>query len=143
MKRSIHIVFALVTGLTVFVECNDHVVPHEEDTLYRVECFYQNDPDNAMRILDTLDVTKLSEKEQAHYCLLRAKVKDNMGQNDTDADSLLQVAENYFADSKEKYFEAITYLLLARQSTCKGEARQLILDYRQKAMQSIEPDTLL
>jgi len=129
-----------VWGLVFVAACAKHNTPPppEEDMLYRVECFFQTRPDSAMQILDTLNLSVLSEKERAHYCLLRAKVKDIIGQNDAEADSLLQVAENYFANSKEKYFEAMTYLFLARQSTRKGEARQVALNYRQKAMQSIE-----
>jgi len=129
----IGLVFAI--GL---VACKPTPPPPEEDMLYRVECFFQSNPDSAMQILDTLNLSVLSEKERAHYCLLRVKVKDMARQNDEESDSLLQVAENYFVGSKEKYFEATTYFFLARQSTCKGEARQVILNYRQKAMQSIE-----
>ena len=125
-------------GLMVFVGCDEHIVPQEEDMLYRVECFLQQKPDSASQILDTLNLSVLSEMERAHYCLLRAKVKDAIGQNDAEADSLLQVAENHFIGSKEKYYEATTYLSLARQSIRNGDARQVILDYRQKALQSIE-----
>ncbi|MCQ2303340.1 MAG: hypothetical protein MJZ94_12055, partial [Bacteroidales bacterium] len=48
----------------------------EEDMLYRVECFYQQNPDSALQILDTLNVSVLSEKELAHYNLLWVKVNE-------------------------------------------------------------------
>ena len=44
--------------------------------LYRVECFYQQNPDSALQILDTLNVSVLSEKERVHYNLLWVKVNE-------------------------------------------------------------------
>ena len=44
--------------------------------LYHVECFYQQNPDSAMQILDTLNVDVLSEKERVHYNLLWVKVNE-------------------------------------------------------------------
>jgi len=138
MRQKLNIL--AVWGFVFVAACAKHDSPPspEEDMLYRLECVYGSSPNNALQILDTLNLSVLSEKERAHYCLLRVKVKDMVRQNDEESDSLLQVAENYFVGSKEKYFEATTYFFLARQSTCKGEARQVILNYRQKAMQSIE-----
>ena len=67
--------------------------PPEEDILYRVECFYQTNLDSARRILDTLNISAFSEKERAHYCLLRLDALfDTMFYN-AEIDSLLQVAE--------------------------------------------------
>lgn len=112
--------------------------PPEEDMLYRAECFYPNNPDSALQILDTLNLSVLSEEERAHYCLVRMWVKELMNQYDSEVDSLLQVAEDYFVGSQDKYYEAMTFLSLARLNLVKGGTRQTILDYRQKAMQSIE-----
>ena len=129
-----------VCGLVFVAACTKHNTPPppEEDMLYRVECFFQTRPDSAMQILDTLNLSVLSEKERAHYCLLRAKVNDFFGKRGSETDSLLQVAENYFAGSKDKYFEAMTYFTLARQYGFKSESKQTVLDYRLKALQSIE-----
>ena len=103
--------------------CAKHEVPpQEEDMLYRVECFYQYHLDSANQILDTLNLSVLSEKERAHYCLLRAKVNDGLHKY-ADFDSLMQVAEKQFIGGKDRYFEAMT---------------QHVLDYRLKALQSIE-----
>ena len=123
----------------ILAACAKHKVPPpEEDMLYRVECFYPNNPDSAMQLLDTLDVSVLSEKERAHYCLVRMWVKELLDQYDSEVDSLLQVAEDYFVGSQDKYYETMTFLSLARLNLSKGGARQTTLDYRQKAMQSIE-----
>jgi DNA-binding CsgD family transcriptional regulator len=111
--------------------------PPEEDVLYRVECFYQTNLDSANRILDTLKVSALSEKERAHYCLLRAKVNDGLRKYD-DFDSLMQVAEKQFIGGKDKYFESMTYWILSRKAQVKNLGEQHVLDYRLKALQSIE-----
>ena len=111
--------------------------PPEEDMLYQVECFYQYDLNGARQALDTLNLSVLSAKERAHYCLLRAKVNDGLRQYD-DFDSLLQVAEKQFIGGKDKYFEAMTYWVLARMAQVKIMGNQHVLDYRLKALQSIE-----
>ena len=90
--------------LFVCVACNKKTVPPpEEDELYRVECFLQQKPDSAMQILDTLDVSALSEKEQAHYCLLRALLVNNKKRYGAELDSLAQVARNQFIGGDDKY----------------------------------------
>ena len=111
--------------------------PPEEDMLYRVECFYQTNLDSASRILDTLNVSALSEKERAHYCLLRAKVNDGLRKYN-DFDSLMQVAEKQFVGKKDKYFESMTYWILARVAQVENLGEQHVLDYRLKALKSIE-----
>ncbi len=111
--------------------------PPDEDMLYRVECFYQTNLDSARRILDTLNVSLLSEKERAHYCLLRAKVNDGFSKYD-DFDSLMQVAEKQFVGGKDKYFESMTYWVLARVAQVENLGEQHVLDYRLKALQSIK-----
>ena len=111
--------------------------PPEEDMLYRVECFYQTNLDSARRILDTLNVSLLSEKERAHYCLLRAKVNDGLRKYN-DFDSLMQVAEKQFVGGKDKYFESMTYWVLARVAQVENLGEQHVLDYRLKALQSIK-----
>ena len=111
--------------------------PPEEDMLYRVECFYQTNLDSARQILDTLNVSALSEKERAHYCLLRAKVNDGLRKYN-DFDSLMQVAEKQFVGGKDKYFESMTYWILSRVAQVENLGEQHVLDYRLKALQSIE-----
>ena len=94
MKPWLHILLSCF----LLVACAKHEAPPpEEDMLYRVECFLQQKPDSAMQILDTLDVSVLSKKERAHYCLLQLEVLYNIRFYDTEIDSLLQVADNEFA----------------------------------------------
>ena len=138
MKHFLHTWFLTLVVMASACGRQDTPPPAEEDMLYRVECFYQQNPDSALQILDTLNVSVLSEKEQAHYCLLKANLKVLARQNDTEMDSLFQVAANYFVGGKDKYYEAKTYFNLAWQYGLKGEGKQAILDYRLKALQSIE-----
>ena len=100
--------FVLFILLAVLVSCaKQSTVPtSQEDILYQVEGFFIQKPDSALQILDTLNGDVLSEKERAHYCLLKVKVRDQFFLYDNITDSLLQVAEDYFIGSKEKYFEA-------------------------------------
>ena len=137
MKRILSIGFLIF--FVVMAACSKHDTHSlEEDMLYRVEYIYPTRPDSALQILDTLYVDVLSEKERAHYCLLRMWTKEVLNQYDSEVDSLLQVAGDYFVGSKDKYFETMTFLSMARQNQTNGGPRQTILDYRQKAMQSIE-----
>ena len=101
--------------------------------LYRVECFYQKRPDSAFRALDTLDVSVLSKKERAHYCLLLARTMSHLYMDQTVIDSLLDEAEDYYSGSDEKYYEAMTYWQKGWKTSVSGR-----MDYRQKALQIIE-----
>ncbi|MBQ1760410.1 MAG: hypothetical protein IIZ94_12100, partial [Prevotella sp.] len=98
MKRIFKKLSILVALLSGFSACQQHHIPTpEEDQLYQVECFYYNHPDSAMQILDTLVVEKLSEKEKAHFCLLKAQTILQMDFSNAEADSLLNVAAAYFS----------------------------------------------
>ena len=114
------------------------IPPPEEDMLYRVECFLQQKPDSAMQILDTLDISVLSEKERAHYCLLRLDVLfDTMFYN-AEIDSLLQVADRCFVGGDDKYFEARSCYAKGYAYRSSPQHRWLCIDNYQKAKQSIE-----
>lgn len=127
---------ALLLGLGV---CQRHEVaaPSQEDALYQVECLYQNHRDSARQILDTLNVATLSEREKAHYCLLELAVNNRFDHFDDEADSLLQVAENHFIGSEDKYYEAKTYQFLASKAVATGAGDHLLLENMLKALQSI------
>lgn len=122
------------------VACDKHPLPisPQEDMLYQVEAFLSQNPDSAMQILDTLDITALSNKEKAHYCLMKVRVRDAKFLYDNETDSLLQVAEKYFVGSNEKYFEALTCEALSRVAFKKGKGEQVKLKWLQKAYQSME-----
>ena len=131
-------IIALLFLLTCLACGKKTMPPPEEDMLYRVECFFKSNPDSAMQILDTLDVAVLSEKEQAHYCLLRALLISNSKRYDAEFDSLLQVAKDQFIGSNDKYHEAWTYWLVANKTTNMQQPHQFALDAILKALTSIE-----
>ena len=122
------------------VACDKHPlsISPQEDMLYQVEAFLSHNPDSATQILDTLDITTLSDKEKAHYCLMKVRVRDAKFLYDNETDSLLQVAEKYFVGSNEKYFEALTCEALSRVAFKKGQGEQVKLNWLQKAYQSME-----
>ena len=113
-------------------------VPPQEDILYQLEEYINKKPDSLLKILDTLNVDVLSEKERAHYCLLKAQVRSSSFKYDDETDSLLQVAENYFIGSNEKFFEAETCEALSMLAFKKGKGEQVKLEWRQKAYQSMQ-----
>ena len=110
----------------------------QEDILYQLGYFVATKPDSVMQILDTLNIDILSKKERAHYYLIKLGVRDRLYLYDNVTDSLLQVAENYFIGSTEKYFEAETYEFHARIAFKNGEGEQAKLEWLLKALQSIE-----
>ena len=143
MKRIFKKLSILVALLSGFSACQQHHIPTpEEDQLYQVECFYYNHPDSAMQILDTLVVEKLSEKEKAHFCLLKAQTILQMDFSNAEADSLLNVAAAYFSRHDDEYFEALTYFNQSRrmgvtmglETQNEKECTELML----KALQRIE-----
>lgn len=131
MKPWLHILLAFF----LLVTCTKHNTPPppEEDMLYRVECFHQKRPDSAFRALDTLDVSVLSKKERAHYCLLLSRTMTQLYMDQTVIDSLIDEAENYYSGSDEKYYEAMTYWQKGWKTSVPNR-----MDYRQKALQTIE-----
>lgn len=110
----------------------------QEDVLYQVEDFYSQKPDSVLQILDTLNIEALSEKERAHYCLLKVCVYDVLFKYDDETDSLLQKAQDYFVVGKDKYFEARTCEALSRIAFKMGKGEQYKLDWLQKAVESID-----
>ena len=135
MKRVLLIAFLFVL---VFASCNKPTVSNpQENVLYQVEDVFSQKPDSVLQILDTLNLEQLSEKERAHYCLLKVCVYDALFKYDNETDSLLQVAENYFVGGKDKYFEARTCEALSRIAFKMGKGEQYKLNWRQKAVESI------
>ena len=133
-----HLILSFAVFAALFSCTRTNAPLPEEDMLYRVECFYQQNPDSALQILDTLNVSALSEKEQAHYCLLEALLIGNTKRYDAEFDSLLHVAEDHFIGSKDKYHEALTLWLVSNSSTNRQQPEQISLDALLKARKSIE-----
>jgi DNA-binding CsgD family transcriptional regulator len=143
MKRIFKASTLFMALLWGFSACQQSTMPTpEEDVLYQVECFYYTHPDSALQILDTLDVAKLSEKEKTHCCLLKAQAILQIDFGSAVADSLLQVAADYFSRHDDKYFEALTYynqcrqlgVTLGKETQNEKECTELML----KALQCIE-----
>ena len=124
--------------MLIATSCGTSPPPPQEDLLYDLELVHQPHPDSAMHILDTLDISVLSERERAHYCLLKARTNQISLLFNAETDSLLNEAENYYANSKEYYFTALTYWTQALEAGLTGKGSDVQLDYKQKAKQSIE-----
>ena len=94
--------------LLVLAACAKHPTapPPEEDMLYQVEGFFPRKPDSALQILDALNVSVLSEKEQAHYCLLKVQVRDRFFLYDEETDSLMAARTNGLRPTPVKHFHA-------------------------------------
>lgn len=135
--------FRLTTLLLLIAEallsCSEPQVRpcFQEDLLYCVESFHQQYPDSAKHILDTLNTNVLSEKEYAHYCLLKTKVRDCFYIYDDETNSLLQEAQKYFIGSKDFYFETETCELLSRVGFKRGEGKAYKINWLQKGLKSI------
>ena len=124
--------------LMYFSSCETPEPTPNEDLLYQVECRFQIMPDNALKMLDSLDVTQLSAQERAHYNLVRAQTLGLLRYNPKVIDSLLNEAEQYYSKSDDKYHEAMTYWQRSSSGGLLGYGAQYTMDYRQKALQTIE-----
>ena len=131
-----HIIIGLLLALAACAK--QSTTPLQEDVLYQIERFYTQKPDSALQILDTINVSVFSEKEHAHYCLLKVKVRDAFFMYDKETDSLLKTAKDYYVGGKDKWFEAQTCEALSRIAFKEGKGEQIKLDWLLKAYQSIE-----
>ena len=136
MKCLFYIGFVL---LGFMVSCNPSSTSlPEEDMLYHLEGYCLKNPDSSLYILDTLNISVLSKKEQAHYCLIRTNILFSLNRYDSEADSLIQIAEKQFIGSDDKYYEALTYSTRAFYYEESPQTNHYVLDCRQKAKQSID-----
>lgn len=136
MKR-LFVILTLLTALFQASACSRPASPHE-DLLYQVECFLQIMPDSALKVLEDLDTMPLSKKEIAHRNLLMAQSLYFLSQTPEVIDSLLDEAEIYYAKSDDRYHEAMVYWQKSGIGTKLGYGAQYTLDYRLKALQTIE-----
>ena len=136
MKPKLFIVWALF--LLAACAKQSIVSSPQEETLYQLNGCFPQKLDSIIQVLDTLNVEALSEKERAHYCLLKIWTRDHLFLYDSVTDSLLQVAEDCFVGGKDKWFEALTCEALSRIAFKEGKSEQIKLDWLLKAFQSIE-----
>jgi len=136
MKPKLFIVWALF--LLAACAKQSIVSSPQEETLYQLNGCFPQKLDSIIQVLDTLNVEALSEKERAHYCLLKVWTRDHLFLYDSVTDSLLQVAEDCFVGGKDKWFEALTCEALSRIAFKEGKSEQIKLDWLLKAFQSIE-----
>lgn len=134
-----HFILTLFAWLILSFACTKQPDPSpHEDLLYQVECRFQIMPDSALKMLDGLDFAQLSEQEQAHYNLVRAQILGLLRYDPKVIDSLLNEAEQYYSKSDDKYHEAMTYWQKSSAGGLLGYGPQYMMDYRQKALQTIE-----
>ena len=140
MKQLLKTLSFLIALLSGFSSCQQsNVLPSpQEDLLYQVECFSPTCPDSAARILDTLNLAILSEKEKAHYSLLKIKTCRLLDHYDTSVDSMLHIIEKQFVGSDDKYYEAKAYWMLAGKALVDGSGKHVMLEEMLKALQSVE-----
>ena len=125
--------------LALFSACQQPTLPPpQEDLLYQIECFSPTNSDSAARILDTLNVAALSEKEKAHYILLKIKVCRLLDHYDATVDSMLHIIEKQFIGSDDKYYEAKAYWMLAGKALADGSGKHVMLEEMLNALQSVE-----
>lgn len=135
--KTLSFLFALLSG---FSSCRQSNVspPLQEDLLYQIECFSPTNSDSAARILYTLNVAALSEKEKAHYFLLKIKVCRLLDHYDATVDSMLHIIEKQFIGSDDKYYEAKVYWMLAGKALADGSGKHVMLEEMLNALQSVE-----
>lgn len=138
MKR-LTVKWVLLTAL-LLAGCHNnqrHTCP-QEDILYELECIVANHPDSTKHILDTLDISRLSKNEHAHYCLLKVRVNDAVFDYSEETDSLLRLAQLFYIGSPYHYFEALTCESVARVGFKRGLTLDHKLEWDIKGLQSIE-----
>lgn len=132
-----HLLTTLSCLAFLLSNCTDTAVPPEEDMLYRMECFYQQERDSALAILDTLRLDRLSRKERAHYNLLWVRANEPYWNAKPQTDSLLNEALQYFSNSDDKYFETIAIMFTARLERLNGKMSESVA-HELHALQVIE-----
>ena len=133
----LHLMWLLVVA-AMLAACSPHGDNGYEDVLYQVECYCGSHPDSAQHILDTINLDALSNKEMAHICYLKIRIKDAQFDFGDETDSLLQIAQQYYLGSSDHYHEAQVCEAVARVGFKRGKPLDFKLDWNQKALQSIK-----
>ena len=136
MKR-LRVIWFLIVAV-MMAACSPHGDNGYEDVLYQVECYCGNRPDSAQHILDTINLDALSNKEMAHLCYLKVRIKDARFDFGDETDSLLQIAQQYYLGSSDHYHEAQVCEAVARVGFKRSMTLDQKLEWNLKALQSIE-----
>ena len=85
-------------------------------------------PDSALALLQEIDSHHLSRADNALYALLLSQARDKCYIDETN-DSLINIAVEYYGDSKDKYREMLAYYYHGRVKYNAGEYAQSILSF--------------
>lgn len=125
MKR---LLFILAFALT-FVSCNRH--SEHWNTLSNVESYIVEHPDSALIVLEQIDISELSSKEErAKLALLLSMALDKNYVHKTDF-NVLQPAIDYYEDNGSATEEFQTYYLQGRIYQNQGNDTQAMIAYAQ------------
>ena len=125
MKR---LLFILAFALT-FVSCNRH--SEHWNTLSNVESYIVEHPDSALIVLEQIDISELSSKEErAKHALLLSMALDKNYVDKTDF-NVLQPAIDYYEDNGSATEKFQTYYLQGRIYQNQGNDTQAMIAYAQ------------
>ena len=125
MKR---LLFILAFALT-FVSCNRH--SEHWNTLSNVESYIVEHPDSALIVLEQIDISELSSKEErAKLALLLSMALDKNYVDKTDF-NVLQPAIDYYEDNGSATEKFQTYYLQGRIYQNQGNDTQAMMAYAQ------------
>lgn len=125
MKR---LLFILAFALT-FVSCNRH--SEHWNTLSNVESYIVEHPDSALIVLERIDISELSSKEErAKLALLLSMALDKNYVDKTDF-NVLQPAIDYYEDNGSATEKFQTYYLQGRIYQNQGNDTQAMIAYAQ------------
>ena len=125
MKR---LLFILVFALA-FVSCNRH--SEHWNTLSNVESYIVEHPDSALIVLEQIDISELSSKEErAKHALMLSMALDKNYVDKTDF-NVLQPAIDYYEDNGSATEKFQTYYLQGRIYQNQGNDTQAMIAYAQ------------
>lgn len=109
-----------------FVSCSDNRTVKE---LGKIETLMQENPGKALETLENIDGRTLKgDKAKALYALLYSQAKDKNWIDETD-DSLINIAVNYFKESKDTYHKFLSYFYCGRVYQNAGNLAKAIISF--------------
>lgn len=100
-----------------------------DDTFDRAETLMMSAPDSALSLLETVDPTELrGDRRKALHALLLSQAMDK-NYIDTDNDSLINIAVNFYATDDDLRHRMLSYYYLGRVKNNAGDNREVLLSY--------------